>query len=482
MEDKEERTAREERASSEERVSGEDKVSTGRNGDFASGSVARHMLRLAGPMTVAQLINVLYNVVDRVYIGRIPGQASLALTGLGVCFPMITIVIAFANLAGSGGAPLFSIERGKGNHREAEYLLGNCVTLLVVFGLVLMALGLLFKRPLLYLLGASGETYPYADAYITIYLLGSVFVTLSLGLNTFINAQGFSRTGMLTVAIGAVINLILDPVFIFVFHMGVQGAALATILSQMVAAAWTLRFLTGRKTYVRIRRDRLRCSAARVRRIAGLGLAGFTMSVTNSAVQMVCNATLQTWGGDLYVGVMTVISSIREVVQSAIMGISNSAQPVMSYNYGAGRPERVRQAIRYTTWMQLVSTFLMWAVLSAFPVFFIHIFNDDAALTAAGVPCMHIYFFGFFMMTFQFAGQSVFTALGMSRRAVFFSILRKGIIVIPLTLALPWVCGLGVKGVFLAEPISNFVGGAACFLTMYGTVYRRLEAGGQAAR
>ncbi len=444
-------------------------------GDFSTGSVARHMMRLAGPMTVAQLINVLYNVVDRIYIGRIEGQAALALTGLGVCFPLITIVIAFANLAGGGGAPLFSIERGRGNEEEAEYLLGNCVTMLVVFGISLTILGLMFKEPLLYLLGASKDTFPYANDYITIYLLGSVFVTLSLGLNTFINAQGFSRTGMMTVAIGAVLNLILDPIFIFTFGMGVKGAALATILSQMAAAAWTLKFLTGRRTYIRIRFDRMKCCMRRVMRIAGLGLAGFTMSVTNSAVQMVCNATLQSYGGDLYVGVMTVISSIREVVQSAIIGISNSAQPIMSYNYGADKPERVKQAIRYTTWLQLACTCAVWAFLSAFPAFFIHIFNEDAALTAAGVPCMHIYFFGFFMMTFQYAGQCVFTALGMSGKAVFFSILRKGIIVIPLTLLLPMAAG--VHGVFLAEPISNFIGGGACFLTMYITVYRKLKTG-----
>lgn len=443
--------------------------------DFSEGSVLSHMIRLAVPMTLAQLINVLYNIVDRIYIGRIPEHATLALTGLGVCFPVITIVIAFANLVGGGGAPLFSIERGRKENEEAERILGNCTTLLIAFGLGLTLLVYAVKRPLLYLLGASDATFPYADAYLSVYLAGSTFVTLSLGLNNFINAQGFGNIGMLTVAIGAVLNLILDPVFIFGFGMGVQGAALATVISQMAAAVWTLRFLTGKRTLLRIRRNCLAPDWGRIKKILSLGLAGFTMSVTNSAVQMVCNASLQTYGGDIYVGIMTVINSVREVVQMPVLGISSSAQPIMSFNYGAKRPGRVKEAVRYTALIQLVFTCSMWALLTAFPEFFIRIFNQDEALIRAGVPSMHIYFFGFFMMTFQYAGQAVFTALGKSRQAVFFSIFRKGIVVIPLTLILPGLLGFGVNGVFLAEPVSNFIGGSACFLTMYFTVYRKLE-------
>ena len=290
------------------------------------------MLRLAGPMTLAQLINVLYNIVDRIFIGQIGGEDSLALTGLGVCFPVITIVIAFTNLVGMGGAPLFSITRGAGDNEEAGRILGNSFTLLLCFGVLLTAVGLLFKTPVLRLLGASDATLPYADAYLTIYLLGSIFVSLSLGLNSFINAQGFARTGMLTVAIGAVLNLLLDPLFIMVLGMGVQGAALATVLSQAVSAAWTFRFLTGRHTLVRLSPKSMRLCAKRTGKILSLGMSGFIMAITNSLVQMVCNASLQAYGGDIYVGVMTVINSVREVAQMPVNGIKNSAQPINSFN------------------------------------------------------------------------------------------------------------------------------------------------------
>ena len=267
--------------------------------DFSRGSVLSNIVRLAVPMTFAQLINVLYNIVDRIYIGRIPDHATLSLTGLGVCFPLITIVIAFANLVGMGGAPLFSIERGRGHEEEAERILGNSFALLLILGLVLTFLGYLFKTPLLWLLGASENTIAYAQGYMNIYLIGSSFVMISLGLNSFINAQGFGGMGMATVAIGAVLNLILDPLFIFVMHMGVQGAALATVISQFAAACWTFRFLTGPKTIIRLRLAAMRLKAGRVRKILVLGLAGFTMSLTNSLVQMVNNAALQTWGGDI---------------------------------------------------------------------------------------------------------------------------------------------------------------------------------------
>ena len=443
--------------------------------DFSRGSVLSNIIKLAVPMTLAQLINVLYNIVARIYIGRIPEHATLSLTGLGVCFPILTIAIAFANLVGMGGAPLFSIERGKGNEKEAELILGNSFVMLLALGIILTLSGLTFKTPLLWLLGASKDTMPYADSYITIYLLGSVFVMLSLGLNSFINAQGFGKTGMATVAIGAVLNVILDPVFIFVLHLDVQGAALATVISQFSAALWTLRFLTGKKTVIRLKKSAMKCSGKRMKNIAALGMAGFTMSITNSLVQMVNNSALQTWGGDIYVGIITVINSLREVVQMPVTGISNSSQPVMSFNYGAKRYDRVRQAIRYMSFMLILYTLIAWAFVSLFPEFCIRIFNQDPELIQAGVPAMHIYFFGFFMMALQFAGQSVFQSLGYAKRAIFFSIFRKVVIVIPLILILPGIGGLGVHGVFLAEPISNFIGGAACFTTMMITVYRKMK-------
>ena len=443
--------------------------------DFSKGSIIGHMLRLAGPMTLAQLVNVLYNIIDRIFIGKIPNDATNALTGLGVAFPICTVTIAFANLVGMGGAPLFSIERGKGNEDEAKKLLGNSFSLLIILGLLTSVTGLIFKKPLLYLLGASSATFDYANQYITIYLCGTIFVMLSLGLNSFINAQGFARTGMLTVSIGAACNLILDPVFIFILGMGVKGAALATIISQFIAALWTFTFLTGKKTSIKIEKDCLIPNFKRTMKIFGLGLSGFTMSITNSAVQMVNNAVLSVWGGDLYIGAMTVINSIREVVHMPVQGISNSSQPIISFNYGAGEPERVKKAIRYMSFALLIYTVSAWILVMLFSKPLILLFNDNPALMNVTVTSMHIYFQGFFMMSFQFAGQSTFTALGRSKQAVFFSLFRKVVIVIPLIYILPHIGNLGVNGVFMAEPVSNFIGGIACFTTMYFTVYRKLS-------
>ena len=442
--------------------------------DFSKGSIVKNIINLAVPMTLAQLINVLYNVVDRIYIGRIPGAGSLPLTGVGLCLPILSMVTAFANLFGMGGAPLCSIERGRGNVDEAERIMGNSFAMMVLVGVGLTVLGLVLKRPMLYLFGASDATYPYADQYVTIYLLGSLFVMAGLGMNSFINSQGFGRIGMMTVLLGAVANIILDPIFIFVFHMGVQGAALATIISQFLSAAWIIRFLTGPRTILKLRRSAMKLERRRVLKIMGLGLSGFTMSITNSLVQIVCNATLRDFGGDLYVGAMTVINSIREVVQMPVQGLTNSAQPVMGFNYGAEKYGRVRQAIKFTSAVSIVYTCAIWAGLYFAPGFFIGIFSSEEELLAIGVPAMHIYYFGFFMMSLQMAGQAVFVALGRAKNAVFFSIFRKVIIVFPLTVILPHFWGLGTDGVFLAEPISNFIGGTACYATMLLTVWREL--------
>lgn len=433
--------------------------------------MARNILQMALPMTVAQLINILYNIVDRMYLGKLPGHLSL--TGLGLCLPIISILMGFANLCGMGGAPLCSIHRGKGENGEAERILGNSFALLLLFGTGLTALGLAFRRPILYLFGASDLTFPYANDYLTIYLLGTLFVMIGLGMNPFINAQGFSRMGMMTVALGAVVNIVLDPIFIFALDMGVRGAALATVLAQGCSALWVLKFLTGRRALLRLRWNTLRLQAARVRRILALGASGFAMSMTNSLVQVLCNASLQHYGGDLYVGVMTVINSIREVVSMPVQGITNGCQPVLGYNYGAGEYERVRRGIRFTTVLTVGYSVAAWALVMAVPELLIRIFNDEPELIAAGIPAFRLYFAAFFCMSFQFIGQSVFVGLGRSRSAVFFSLLRKAFIVAPLTLLLPGL-GMGVDGVFAAEPVSNVLGGLACLLTMYVTVYRRL--------
>lgn len=434
--------------------------------------MARNIIAMAVPMTVAQLINILYNVVDRMYLGRLPGH--LALTGLGLCLPIISILMGFANLCGMGGSPLCSICRGRGENEEAERIMGNSFSLLLLFGAALTVLCLIFRRPILYLFGASDVTFPYANDYLTIYILGTLFVMISLGMNPFINAQGFSRMGMITVAVGAAVNIVLDPIFIFLLDMGVRGAALATVISQGCSALWVMKFLTGKKAILKLRLSALRLQAGRVRRILSLGTSGFVMSMTNSLAQVLCNASLEAYSGDLYVGVMTVINSIREIITMPVQGITSGCQPVLGYNYGAGQYGRVRQGIRFTTVLTVGYSVVVWAVVMLLPEPLIRIFNNEADLIAAGIPAFRIYFATFFFMSFQFIGQSVFVGLGRSKNAIFFSLLRKAFIVAPLTLILPAV-GFGADGVFLAEPISNVLGGLACILTMYFTVYRRLD-------
>lgn len=442
--------------------------------DFSKGSVYKNIIYMALPMMTAQIVQLLYNIVDRMYIGHLEGVGKDAITGLGLCFPVIMIVTAFCNLFSSGGSPLCAIEQGKGNTEEAERILGNTFTMLLITGVVLTALGLIFERPLLYLFGASDVTYPYATGYLQIYLLGTVFVTMGTGMNSFISCQGFGRTGMLTVVLGALVNIALDPLFIFALDLGVQGAALATILSQLLSAAWVLKFLTGRKAVLRIRKSYLSPALRRIRRIIALGLTGFIMSFTTAATQIVCSATLYRWGGDLYVGVMTVLNAVREIFTMPVQGLTNGASPVLGFNYGAKQYREVKKGIWFTSFACIGFSALSWLILFLFPGFFIRIFNTDPELVEAGIHSLRIYFAGFFLISLQFAGQSTFVALGKARHAIFFSLLRKAIIVIPFTLLLP-LCGLGVDGVFWAEPISNLVGGAACFITMLVTVMPRLR-------
>lgn len=334
----------------------------------------------------------------------------------------------------------------------------------------------LFRKPVLYLFGASDASYVYADAYLKIYLWGTPFTMLATGLNGFINAQGFPRMGMMTTLLGAALNLILDPIFIFGLHMGVGGAALATVISQAVSCIWVLWFLTGKKALLPMKKTDLRVDGKLAKEIMALGMSGFIMQGTNCLVQVVCNATLKMYGGDLYVGVMTVINSTREILALPVSGISSGAQPVLGYNYGAKAYERVRQGIRFTAALGILYTLLAWLLVILSPHLLLSVFTEDPAMIEAGVGAMRLYFFGFFFMAFQFTGQSAFTALGDSRHAIFFSLLRKAVIVAPLTVLLPRF-GFGVDGVFLAEPVSNAIGGVACFVTMYVTLYCRLNCG-----
>lgn len=448
---------------------------SGNANDFSKGSIARNIMDLAVPMTLAQLINVMYSIVDRIYIGHLPQASAQALTGIGLCLPIITIITAFANLFGMGGAPLCSIARGGHEEKRAEKVMGNSFTMLLISGAVLMAACLLFKEPLLYLFGASEATYPYADQYITIYICGTLFVMTSLGMNNFINAQGFGKTGMLTVLLGAVMNIILDPVFIFGLGMGARGAAAATILSQGASALWVFRFLTGKKALLKLSGKSMKLEAGLVKEITLLGTSGFVMSVTNGTVQIVCNAVLARHGGDLYVGIMTVINSVREIITMPVTGLTSGAQPVIGYNYGAGCYGRVKSAIKFMSIGCIVFSLAVWAVLFFEPRFFLHLFTQETELIEAGIPAMRIYFCGIFMMALQFAGQSTYVALNRPKQAVFFSLFRKVIIVVPLTLLLPLIGGLGTNGVFLAEPVSNIVGGTASFVTMLITVWPGLK-------
>jgi len=441
-----------------------------RKNDFSKGSIPHNIMSLAIPMTAAQLVNVLYSVVDRIYLGRLPGSSHLALTGLGITTPIVSIIMGLANLCGTGGAPLCSIHRGEGNEGEAEGVMGNSFTLLLLFGTAATLFFLILKTPILYLFGASDDTFPYANDYMTIYLCGTLFVMISLGMNPFINSQGFGRIGMMTVFLGAGTNIILDPIFIFVLDMGVKGAALATVIAQGLSALWVLKFLTGTKAILKLKLSCLRLKAQRVKRILALGLSGLMMHLTNSLVQVVCNATLQSYGGDLYVGIMTIINSLREVFVMPIHGLTNGTQPVTGYNYGARKYSRVRESIRFSVKVTVAYSMAFWVLAMLLPGAMIQIFNDAPEVIEKGVPALRIYFSLFAFFSLQMAGQGVFTSLGRSRQAVFFSLLRKAIINAPLTVILPiW---MGTTGVFAAEAVSQLLGGLASFLTMYFTVYR----------
>ncbi|MBP3656514.1 MAG: MATE family efflux transporter [Clostridia bacterium] len=442
--------------------------------DFGTGRVWRRIVAQAVPLTLAQLVQLLYNIVDRIYIGHLPGADSTALTGVGLTFPLVSLIGAFTSLYSTGGTPLFSIARGAGEKDRASRIMGCVFSLLALSSVVLTIVCFALRRPILYLFGASDASYIYADAYLKIYLLGTPLAMLSTGMNGFINAQGFARLGMVTTIVGAALNLLLDPLFIFVFDMGVAGAALATVISQGVSCLWVLYIITGKRMPLPLRRAHLRTPLDLVRQIVTLGTAGFIMQGTNSVVQVACNTTLQAFGGDLYVGIMTVLNSIRSVLEMPVFGLNAGSQPVLGYNYGAKAYGRVREGIRFMSILGAAYTVGVWIIVLLFPGFFISLFSSDARLIAAAPHALHLYFFGYVFMSLQFSGQASFQSLGFARQAIFFSLLRKAVIVVPLTLLLPRM-GLGVDGVFLAEPISNLIGGTACFLTMLFSVYRPLK-------
>ena len=449
---------------------------TTRKGDFSQGKVSRNILRLGLPMMLAELVHVLYNIVDRMYIGHMPEGGTVALTGLGICFPLITLISAFANLCSTGGATLATITRGENEDEQAERIMGTSFTVLLIIGAVL-SVGLYVSAPVtLQLLGGDDVTMPSALGYFRIYVLGTIPVLISLGMNPFINAQGFPRIGMMTVIIGAALNIVLDPLLIYTFGMGIQGAALATVISQTASAVWVLFFLRCRRAVLRL--TRLGIDGKHLKDIVKLGLTGFTFKVTNSLTQAIVNIMLKAWGGalsTLYVGAMSLINSIREIVSLPNNGIVAGGQSVMSYNFGAKEYRRVSECIRFIFLCGLSVNIVVWAVIMIVPYPLIEIFTSDSQLIEKTVECARIYFGAFPFMALQLTGQTTFVALNRPKHALIFSTLRKIGFVLPLTLLLPGL-GLGVHGVFWAELISQVAGATACFTTMYLLIWRKMKA------
>lgn len=441
--------------------------------DFGTGSVRRHILSQAIPLTIAQLVQILYNITDRIYIGHLPGTSGMALTGIGLIFPIVTLIAAFTTLFGQGGGSLCSIARGAGDIKRAERIMTNTFVMLIISGLILTALCYIFKTPMLYALGASENTFGYANTYLNIYLTGTLFTMISLGMNWFINSMGFARFGMVTVLSGAVLNIVLDPLFIFVLGLGIKGAAIATVIAQLGSMLWVLSFLFGKKTILHIRKEYLKPDPRELQNILALGLAGFIMNGTNCLVQVVCNVALSTYG-DVYIGIMTVINSIREIASLPVSGIAHAAQPVMGYNYGARLYGRVKECIRFTLTAGAAVSLIFWVCVMILPRFFMSLFTSEPDILDMGQHAMRLYYAAFFTMILQFTGQSTFTAIGYAKPAIFFSLFRKAILVVPLTLILPHFFGLGAYGVFAAEPISNVIGGTACFITMIHIVWQKL--------
>ena len=445
-----------------------------KKGDFSQGSIPKTVLRLGIPIAMAEIVHVLYNIVDRMFIGHIPGIGTAALSGVGIAFPLISLITAFANLCGTGGNPLCSIARGEGDNARAQRILETAFTMLLIFSALLTVILFVFARPFLTAMGGDEETLPFALEYFRIYVAGTVFVLISLGMNPFINGMGFTRVGMGTVVIGAALNIALDPLFIFVLHMGVKGAAIATVISQFVSSVWVIRFLTGDKTLLPI--QRLHLDMLEVPRILKLGVTGFMFKFSNSVAQTVVNLTLKTFGGaasTLYIGAFSIINSMREVISQPISGINQAAVPVMGYNYGARDYDRVRRTIRFMLLSALTYNVLAWILVFTHPAQLIRMFTNDPALIETAIPCLHIYYAAYFMMSFQMGGQNTFVALNKPKYAVFFSMLRKLFLIVPLTILLPRI-GFGVMGVFYAEMFSQIIGASLCSLTMYFRIYKRL--------
>lgn len=426
------------------------------NSTLGTEKVGKLLFRLAVPSILAQVINLLYNVVDRIYIGHLPNIGAKALTGVGVTFPIIMIISAFSSLIGMGGAPKAAIEMGKGNTDKAEEILGNCFVALIGISVILTMFFLWKGEELLFLFGASEETLSYGLEYLNIYVCGTIFVQLSLGLNSFINTQGFAHIAMVSVIVGAVTNIVLDPILMFGFNMGVKGAAIATVLSQMLSAIWILKFLIGKKTILRIRRKNLRLKKEIILSVMALGLSSFVMQSTDSLINITYNSSLQRYGGDIAVGAMTIIHSLMQILGLPITGITQGAQPIISYNYGARDYQRTKQTIQLMIKSSVIYAVIFWLLMMLFPNLFVTLFNSDKVLVPYTIWAIRIYMANIFLLGIQIACQQSFVAIGQAKASIFLALFRKFALLIPFIYLLPRFVDDKVFGVFLAEPISDF--------------------------
>lgn len=440
--------------------------------------VGKLLFKLAIPTVAAQLINMLYNIVDRIYIGHMPGDGKLALTGIGVCLPIILIVSAFSALVGSGGAPRASIFMGQGNNDSAEKTLGGCFSLQILISLILTAVLLLWNRELLLTFGASENTIGYAVDYMNIYAIGTIFVQLTLGMNAFITAQGFAKIGMLTVAIGAVCNIVLDPIFIFALHMGVKGAALATILSQCVSCLWVVGFLCGKKTVLRIKKENLRIKGSVVLPCMALGLAPFIMQSSESVIFVCFNSSLLRYGGDIAVGAMTILTSVMQFAMLPLQGLGQGAQPIISYNYGAKNPERVKKTFFLLLAVSLSYAAFLWALIMLFPQLFAGIFTPDPELKIFAARVMRIYCGAMVIFGIQTACQMTFISLGNAKASILVAVMRKFVLLLPLIYIMPQLMRDKAIAVYTAEPVADVIAAAftaVLFFFQFRKAIRHLE-------
>lgn len=434
--------------------------------DLGKDRVGSLMLHLAIPSVLAQLVNALYNIVDRIYIGRIPGEGAAALTGLGICFPVTMLVSALASLIGVGGGARAAISMGEGNNDKAERILGTCTASLTLIAVVMTVVLELAKRPMLMLFGGSENTISYATSYLSIYLIGTLPILLSLGLNNLISTQGFATVSMRTTLIGAVVNIVLDPIFIFVFGLGVQGAAIATVLAQLASALWVVLFLTGRTTHLRIRRANLRLDWSLLGPVMAIGVSPFVMQATESVLNVAFNSSLQKYGGDTAVGALTISSSVMTIMTCLFLGFAQGAQPILSYNYGAGQSKRVKQAFRLLFTICVSVSVVFCLLVELFPGVFVGLFNDDPSLYQTAVWAIRIYSAGIWMLGVQHSCQQSFVALGQAKISLCMALLRKFVLLIPLIYILPHLFSDPVFAVFLAEPVADI-----CAALTTGTLF-----------